>query len=237
MSAPAGRRRHPAAAALALAQHPGAEPLVARRRARCRRSPRKGSARPRSQGQVLRQFGHRRVDARAVLSAHHDIGTIDPVRLERVATDRQIREAAAPAPRGSRRCRPRRASPAASARAAARRRSGSAGRWPPSPRNTAGTPAMTCTLPQGEARRRRDRVVDQRGALRDARHAQPRRVQLEPGRGVMGHQQRARIVAHVDGHVEGRGDAVGGDVVMGRADPAGGEDVIEAARQRARRLR
>ena len=41
----------------------------------------------------------------------------------------------------------------------------------------------------------------------------------------------------VDRHAERLGDAVGGDVVMGRADAAGGEHIIIAAAQRVQRLR
>ena len=45
----------------------------------------------------------------------------------------------------------------------------------------------------------------------------------------------ARIVAHADLHAERRGDAVGGDVVMGRPDAARGEHMVMAVRKRPHR--
>jgi hypothetical protein len=49
-------------------------------------------------------------------------------------------------------------------------------------------------------------------------------------------QHRPGALVHVDADPEGLGHAVGGDVVMGRADPAGGEQVGVAGPQGVDRL-
>ena len=86
-----------------------------------------------------------------------------------------------------------------------------------------------------EAGRCRDLVEHQIGAGRNARHAHARLVELAAGLGQALAQDLdgARIV--VDRHAERLGDGVGGDVVVGRADAAGGEHVVVAAAQRVER--
>ena len=59
-----------------------------------------------------------------------------------------------------------------------------------------------------------------------ARHAPPRRREQRRVAVVRGHA-RDRLGMLGDADAEGLGDAVGGDVVMGRTDAAGGEDVVE----------
>ena len=78
-----------------------------------------------------------------------------------------------------------------------------------------------------EAGRARDRVGQQRRALGHHRHAQPRLVEM--ARRVMGFEQPLRLGMHDQRHAKGVGDALRGDVVMGRADAAGREHIIEAA--------
>jgi hypothetical protein len=77
----------------------------------------------------------------------------------------------------------------------------------------------------GKAGRGGHRVVDQLRAVGDARHALARIVEGQACAVVMRGQQRHRIGAVPDRHAKGRGDRVGGDVVMRGADPAAGEDM------------
>ena len=92
-----------------------------------------------------------------------------------------------------------------------------------------GTPAITMTLPiqkPGAA----DTLLSTRSAPAGIRVMRSRAsfssepVARQP---LMQDFHRARIV--VDRHAERLGDAVGGDVVMGRADAAGGEHIIVGA--------
>ena len=94
-----------------------------------------------------------------------------------------------------------------------------------------GTPAMTWTLPMREARRLRDRVFDQLGAGRNPRHAQPRLVQIgPPGCARAGAPPPAGSTSI--GTPKALAIEFGGDVVMGRADAAGREDVGIAGAKR-----
>ena len=62
--------------------------------------------------------------------------------------------------------------------------------------------------------------------MRHARHAPPgRREQRDVA--VVPRHARHRLGMLGDADAEGLGDAVGGDVVVRRADAAGGEDVVE----------
>jgi len=79
-----------------------------------------------------------------------------------------------------------------------------------------------------------DRVVDERGALGHARHAQPPRRHL--ARAVMRLQQRDDGLVQNHGQAKRFGDRIRGDVVMSRADPAGGEDIAVAGGQRPHRV-
>ena len=99
-----------------------------------------------------------------------------------------------------------------------------------------GTPAITMTLPIQKPGAPDTLLSDELGALGNARHAHARLVHLGAGRGepLLHDRERARI--DVDRHAERLGDAVGGDVVMGRADAAGGEDIGVAAAQRIERI-
>ena len=94
---------------------------------------------------------------------------------------------------------------------------------------------MTMTLPITKAGRRGDLVEHQFGALRHARHAHARLVHYAAGlrKPLAQHLDRARVI--VDRHAERLSDRVGGDVVVGRADAAGGEDVSVAGAQRVER--
>ena len=76
-----------------------------------------------------------------------------------------------------------------------------------------------------EARRLRDFVLDELAALRNARHAPARGIEVLGLDPLEKQRDGARVLD--DRHAEGLGDGVGGDVVMRRADAAGGEDVVE----------
>ena len=80
-----------------------------------------------------------------------------------------------------------------------------------------------------EAGRLRDRVLDEVRALRDAGHAQPRLVQVLRPVALAQDGDRPRVEADRD--PEGLGDAVRRDVVVGRADAAGGEQIGVALAQ------
>ena len=67
----------------------------------------------------------------------------------------------------------------------------------------------------------------------DARHAQARLVEVGLGDALQQHGDGALV--DIDRHAEGLGDRVGGDVVVGRADAAGGEDVGVAGAERVHR--
>ena len=69
--------------------------------------------------------------------------------------------------------------------------------------------------------------------MRDARHAQPSLV--ESPCAARDREQRDRAVVDRDPHAERLGDAVGGDVVMRRADAAGGEEIGVARAHRVQR--
>ena len=47
----------------------------------------------------------------------------------------------------------------------------------------------------------------------------------------MRRQKRARIVAYIDGLTESFGNAIGSDIIMGRANATAGEHMLEAIRQ------
>ena len=99
-----------------------------------------------------------------------------------------------------------------------------------------GTPAMTMTLSIQNPGRARHLVGHEIGALGNARHAHARFVHFRPGRAqpLLHDFERARV--DIDRHPERLGDAVGGDVVVGRPDAAGGEDVGVALPQRVERI-
>jgi hypothetical protein len=88
-----------------------------------------------------------------------------------------------------------------------------------------GTPAITNTLPSWKPGAFDTGLAISVAPSGNAGHAQARLVQ---GRAalVLRLEDRARIVSHIDVHAERGGHSVGGLVVMGRADAAGGEDVI-----------
>src|SRR5579859_5081338 len=74
-----------------------------------------------------------------------------------------------------------------------------------------------------KSRRLADRVVDQVRALGDVGHPEPRLVEVLRLDLFQKPFDRAGIALEFD--AKGLGDTFGGDVVMGRADAAGGEDV------------
>ena len=90
-------------------------------------------------------------------------------------------------------------------------------------------------IPKAEPGGRGHRVVDQRRAIGNARHAQAGGVQFQPGALVMRGQDRAGIVAHANTHTKSRRHRIGGDVVMRGANAARGEDMIVTAPQRVQR--
>ncbi len=96
-----------------------------------------------------------------------------------------------------------------------------------------GTPGHHVHVADAKARRARHLVDDQVGALWNARHAQPRLVQILFGDPREQHGARSRI--DIDWNAERLGHAIGGDVVMGRADAAGGEDIGIAVAERVER--
>jgi len=95
-----------------------------------------------------------------------------------------------------------------------------------------GQPAITIYIADPEARRPRHFVEDEFRPLGDARHAQARLVHLGGGRlhPFVQDGERARI--GVNRHTERLPHAVGGDVTVGRPDPASGEDIGAAMPER-----
>jgi hypothetical protein len=86
-----------------------------------------------------------------------------------------------------------------------------------------------------ESRRGGDRVKHQLGAGGHAGHTHARFVHHAAGFGDALLHQRDRLRVVADRHAERLGDGVGGDVVMGRTDAAGGEHVSVARAQRIER--
>ena len=80
-----------------------------------------------------------------------------------------------------------------------------------------------------KARRDRDRVLDQRGAIGNAGHALAHIVEF--ARRIARFQQGIGFRVVADGDTENLGHGIGGDVVMGGADAAGGEDQVVAGRR------
>uniref|UniRef100_A0A0N5A4R8 LigA n=1 Tax=Parastrongyloides trichosuri TaxID=131310 RepID=A0A0N5A4R8_PARTI len=75
-----------------------------------------------------------------------------------------------------------------------------------------------------KAGRAADRIGDQDAAFGHAGHAAAGGVELA-GR-IAALEDGERLGVFADRHAEDRADGVGGDVVMGRADAAGGEDIV-----------
>ena len=99
-----------------------------------------------------------------------------------------------------------------------------------------GTPAMTMTLPI-QMPGAPDTLLTTRSAPLGMRVMRRRAsfISVPVARQTLLHdRERARI--DVDRHAERLGDAVGGDVVVGRPDAAGGEDVGVAVPQRVERI-
>ena len=82
-----------------------------------------------------------------------------------------------------------------------------------------------------EAWRGRDGVEDQLCALGNAGHAHAAFVDLLTAGLVIGAEDRNRVLPHINGLAEGGCDGIGGDVVMRRADAAGGKDIIMGGAQ------
>jgi hypothetical protein len=91
-----------------------------------------------------------------------------------------------------------------------------------------GTPAMTWTLPSVKPGAAEIGLSIRMAPSGTCGHAQAGVVHLHPLPVVMGLQDRAGVVANVQMRAHRLGHGIGGDVVMGRADPAGGEEVIVA---------
>ena len=168
-----------------------------------------------------------------IARAHDDVGVGPGLREERIGADRDVR---------MRLLRPRASAvPISPSRSPARTVSDSMLHAGPQRRrddvehrlHDRGHAGHDMDIADVEARRLRDGIGDQVGAGRDARHAQPRLVELVRRKALGQHRDGARIM--VDRDAEGRGHRIGGDVVMGRADAAGGEDVGVAGAQRIQR--
>src|SRR3546814_17545179 len=71
-------------------------------------------------------------------------------------------------------------------------------------------------------------VGDEFGAVGGARHAQPRLGQLAAARRIIAFENRAGIGVDDDADAERLRHRVDGDVVVRRADAAGGEDIVVA---------
>ena len=95
-----------------------------------------------------------------------------------------------------------------------------------------GTPAITITLPIQKPGAPDTLLRMRFRALGNARHAQAGLVHLGSGRlhPFVQYGERARIA--VNRHTERLRHAVGGDVTVGRPDPAGGEDIGVATPER-----
>ena len=91
-----------------------------------------------------------------------------------------------------------------------------------------GTPAIRNDIADADARRARHPVGDQFGAIGDARHPQPRLGQPDTARRIIAFQNRPRFGVDDDIDVQRLGDRIDGDVVVRRADPAGGEKIVVA---------
>ena len=87
-------------------------------------------------------------------------------------------------------------------------------------------------IADAKAGRRRDFVEHQLGSGGQPRHAHARLVHHAAGLRQPGAQNLDHAGVIVDRHAERLGDCVGGDVVMGGADAAGGEDISHSARAR-----
>ena len=97
-----------------------------------------------------------------------------------------------------------------------------------------GTPAITMTLPILKPGAEDGRALGSVRRVGNPRHPQPRLVQI--GRAPPAFAKpRHHLGVMIDADAERFGDAVGGDVVMGRADAAGGEDIVVAVAQRIQR--
>ena len=93
-----------------------------------------------------------------------------------------------------------------------------------------GMPAITMTLPSLKPGARMVALWISSAPSGIARHAQPRLVQILLAPAFA--EPRHHLGVMVDADAERLGDAVGGDVVMGRPDAAGGKDVVVAMPQR-----
>ncbi len=82
-----------------------------------------------------------------------------------------------------------------------------------------------------DSRRARHAIGDQFGPLWHPRHAQPRLGQ-PAARFVIARHHRPRLRMDDHRHAQRGGDRIDGDVVMRRADPAGGEAIVIAGAQR-----
>ena len=128
------------------------------------------------------QVGEGGGERRRVLAARDEVGAEAAVAAERIAADRRPSGAPRRSGRAARRSRPR-----AGRRAASRESSGrppvSRGSSPATiASKTAGTPAITCTLPSEKPGALETGLSISAAPVGDARHAQPRRVQVDaPG--------------------------------------------------------
>ncbi len=95
-----------------------------------------------------------------------------------------------------------------------------------------GTPAITCTLPIRKPGAALTALTIRAGAFGDARHPQPHLVGLDASVAPARLEHFARLGIDRQRHAEGLGDGIGGDVVVRRADAAGGEHIGVAGTQR-----
>ena len=88
---------------------------------------------------------------------------------------------------------------------------------------------------EANSRRARHAIGNQIRPLGHPRHPQPR-VGQSAARLVICFEHRTRLGMHHHRDAEPGGDRIDGDVVMGRADPAGGEQIVVARPERVDRL-
>ena len=166
-----------------------------------------------------------------IARAHHHVGVGAALLVhERIGADDHIADALWRSRRARCRCRPRGNRPARSPTASWLRSSACGATYSSIACMTCGMPAMTMTLPIRKPGAAEILLSTSSAPAGIARHAHARLVHDAAGLRKPLAQNFDRVRVIVDRHAERLGDGVGGDVVVGRADAAGGEDVGVARR-------
>ena len=187
-------------------------------------------------------FGHhfaaRRLEPASRSDAQASSAPSSVLRITKLAPTRprgrrdRSRSGSRDAPARSRRAARRPRSRAPSSRSCARAAAGrprSAGQRLEHQRGDMGHAGEDEDVAVADAGRARHPVLDQLGALGHAGHAQPR-LGDPAATGIISLEHGARPGMDDHRHAERGGDRIDGDVVMGRPDAAGGEEIIVAAR-------